>query len=588
MKILLTSLNSKFIHTNLAIRYFEAVLSPEIECEVIEYTINQRVEKITVDILKKEFDLLAFSAYIWKIEESLKVASVIKKARPEVKIIFGGPEASYDVKTFLEENDFVDFLLSGEGEESILELIKALQSNGDLDIRGLSYREGDQLTINDEIRLVEDLNIIPSPYKFLLDKYKVKGDDPYLSLKKEFENRIVYYESSRGCPFNCYFCLSSTIKKTRFFNIGRVKDDLLLLIKAGVGQVKFIDRTFNAKKEIFYDLLNFLIEKDNGNINFHFEIVASLLDYEQIDFLSRARKDLFQFEIGVQSTNEETILSVGRKAEFDKISKVVKKLDEGGNIHQHLDLIAGLPYEGYDRFLKSFDDVYELGAEKIQLGFLKLLKGSPIRALKDKYGYVFTDYPPYEVISNKFITYKEIIKLKEIEETVEIYLTDSRFKKTLSYAIEKVDRASKFFEEFTKYRVQKGYADNPLSLEKHYTILKDFLNKKYPEDSYINSLIIFDFLTNTRNTKTPKGLEFETVSYQATHDTLREIINKEIFSFSKGDRVKEEVKFSRIVKFSPSLKEKDIKGEYILFKRVDKKIEYYDVTEIVEGLNECD
>lgn len=576
MKILLTSLNSKFIHTNLAIRYLKSMVHEYVECKILEFTINQRIEKITYKLLKEDYDILGFSTYIWNIEESLKVASNIKKAKPNIKIIFGGPEVSYDVKNFLKDNPFVDFVISGEGEEVFKEFILLVKNKLSYsNLKGLSYRHNEDFVINDELRIVENLNIIPSPYQTI-----IKKDD----LKKEFENKIIYYESSRGCPFNCGFCLSSTIKKTRYFALDRVKQDIKLFLNLKVKQVKFIDRTFNANKVHFYDILQFIKDNDNGITNFHFEVVASLMDDECIEFLNDSRKNLFQLEIGVQSTNPESMKAVGRNLEFEKIKYVVKKLDEKGNIHQHLDLIAGLPFEDYNSFAKSFDNVYSIGAEKLQLGFLKLLKGSPLRNNYKVYGYKFTDYPPYEIISNYYMSYLDIIKLKEIEEVVEIYGNENYFSNTLRFILKEDKSPFKFFEQLAEYWVKNKYADILVSRAECYNILFEFLVESGFDIKIIKNLLQLDFILNNTSSKVPSNLKFNMVSNNILHETIKEIKLNKLYDFDVNIKTSEDAKYSVIIKFEPYLESEYISGEYILFYKKNNNVSSYNVDDLVRRL----
>lgn len=578
MKLLLTTLNAKFIHTSLAIRYLAAVAKDFVECEIKEFTINHTVGTIVNSILSSEFDLIGFSTYIWNAEETLKVASTIKKARPDVKIIFGGPEISYDVKEQMQKYPFIDFVIAGEGEEVLKEFLCKIKNGVKIfNIQGLSQRVGEELFINDKLQIVENLNVIPSPYKI---EFENLGRENF---SKVYKNKIVYYEGARGCPFNCKFCLSSTIKKLRYFSLDRIKNDLSILIEAGVGQVKFIDRTFNANKNHFYEIVKHIIENDNGNINFHFEMLASLIDDEMLELFSNVRKGLFQFEIGVQSTNEKTLIEVGRNSDFDKIKKTCKKIISFENIHQHLDLIAGLPFETYERFGKSFDDLYEVGVEKIQLGFLKLLRGSALRENSKNYGYKYTDYPPYEIIANDYLTYKEIIKLKGIEDLCEKYLNENNFKYTLSYIIKKFGSAFKFFETLSEYWASRNYFELAHSKASLYVMLYEFLQIDFSNDEYITSLLRLDFFLNNVNTKTPDELMREDVfSYDTMHGIISELL--ETSELKTKNSVKEIMKSASIKTFKPKLNEKDFSGEYLFFYYDRKKGEkfVFDVSEKME------
>lgn len=512
MKVILSTLNSKFIHSCLSIRYLSKYIEDLTNVEIREYTINQNLDFIASDLYKTNADVIGFATYIWNIEETLEICEVLKMVNPKIKIILGGPEVSYDGESILKKYPFVDYIIYGEGEETFRELIKSMLNyvDGKKGIKGLIERENNNIIINPPRPLIEDLDIIPSPY---------------IEISKEYKNKIVYYESSRGCPFNCKFCLSSTIKGLRLFPIQRVKADLEVLIDSKVKQVKFVDRTFNANKEYAMEIMNFIISKDPKDINFHFEVTAHLLDDEMIEFLSTIKEGLFQFEIGVQSTNIDTIKAIGRTTDFEKLRLVTKKIKSYRNIHQHLDLIAGLPYEGYNTFKKSFNDVYEIGPEKIQLGFLKLLKGSELRIDKDKYNYKFLDKPPYEVLENDFIKYTEMIKLKSIEDLVEKYYNDGYFQNTLEFIIRsQYENPFDFYEDFANYWEIKDYNKVSNSRNRLYEILFLFYKSKaYKDVNLIKELIRFDFIKNNRNARVPHFISRidSSISQSNIHDILK-------------------------------------------------------------------
>jgi len=385
MKALLTTLNSKYIHSALSIRYLKEFCKDIADISLMEFTINQNIDYIAGEIYKRKPDIIGFSTYIWNLEHTLRVCEILKLVNPNIKIILGGPEVSFDSEDIMKENWFIDFIISGEGEIPFRELLLSI-FDGDRDfssVKGLTYREGEEIIKNPPGSLLKNLDMIPSPY---------------VEIDKSLEKKIVYYESSRGCPFNCQFCLSSTIKGVRYFSLERVKEDLQRLMDMKVKQVKFVDRTFNANKKYAMEIMEFIMDKDPEDMNFHFEVTAHLIDEDMLQLIKKAKPGLFQFEIGVQSTNERTIEAIGRTTNFGKLKEICKEIKSYKNIHQHLDLIAGLPYEGYESFKKSFNDVYEIKPEKIQLGFLKLLKGSGLRKEKEKYGFKFLDIPPYEVL----------------------------------------------------------------------------------------------------------------------------------------------------------------------------------------------
>ena len=471
MKILLTTLNSKFIHTNLAIRYLRESVKDLVKVDVREYTINNQLDYILKDIYKHDYDVVLFSTYIWNIYDIVKLCENLKKVKPEIKIGLGGPEVTYDSENAMEKYEFLDYILCGEGELVFRDLVMYLQGNKNIeDVEGIVYRNNGEIVVNRPKELLQNLDEIPSPYENL---------DP-----KEYENRIVYYETSRGCPFNCQYCLSSAIKGLRYFSIDRVKRDLKNLIDARVSQIKFIDRTFNANKKFAKEIMEFLMENDNGYTTYHFEVTAHLLDDDMLEFLKDCKEGLFQFEIGVQTTNQEALDAVGRRDDFEKLSYVVKTIESYQNIHQHLDLIAGLPYEGYDSFEKSFNDVFGLQIEQLQLGFLKMIKGTGMRARAEEFEYEYKDYAPYEVLSNKFISYDEILKLKDIEDILERYYNSNNFSLSVKYIIENYysESAFKFFEEFATYFDEMGYFHLAQGKNQLYSILLDFYKEKIGEN----------------------------------------------------------------------------------------------------------
>lgn len=497
MKILITTLNSKFIHTSLSIRYLESFVKddfPDIEME--EYTINQNIDYIAGEIFKKGLDIVAFSCYIWNIDNILQISEVLKIVNPNIRIILGGPEVSFDGEELIRKNSFIDFIIYGEGEETFKELLLSLRNkdNNLKSIKGLIFKDEKKVYVNEPRPLIQDLDIIPSPYDSNL------GD---------FKNRIVYFESSRGCPFNCRFCLSSTIKGVRFFSIDRVKIDLKKLIDAEVKQVKFVDRTFNAKKEYALEIMNFIIAQNVKNINFHFEVTAHLLDDDILNFLENVPEGLFQFEIGVQSTNPITLEAIDRKTNTERLMEVVKKIKSFDNIHQHLDLIAGLPYEDVNSFKKSFNDIYALRPEKLQLGFLKLLKGSELRYKKDLYGYKFLDKPPYEVLESNYVNYSEMLKLKGIEDLVEKYANEMYFENSICYIIDNFyETPFDFFERFAKYWEREDLSSKAHSRIELYRILLEFYNCnvcKYTE--LFRDIIRFDFIYNSKSPTIPKFMK---------------------------------------------------------------------------------
>lgn len=568
LTIQLVTLNSKYIHSSIAIRYLREMVSDICECTINEFTINQSLELIFRSILSQKFDVIGFSTYIWNVEESLKIASSIREVRPDAIIFFGGPEVSYDSIDFLEQNTFVDYVISGEGEECFRQMVQNISEGQELSsIPGLIYR-GEDGIVSSPLQIVSDLNVIPSPYQEAYKRAQIEYPDvdPLQVLRKEYENKIVYYESSRGCPYGCRFCLSSTIHSLRFFDLERVKKDLDILLSIGVSQIKFIDRSFNVNKPFASEIIRYIVDHDDGKINVHFEVNAHLLDDEIFSLLKPVRKDLFQFEIGVQSTNPNTIQAIGRTTDFDQLRHSVEVINSFGNIHQHLDLIAGLPFEGYLSFKKSFNDVYAMGAEKVQLGFLKLLKGSGLREESEKYGYKYTAYPPYEVLSNHFMTYEELIRLKQLEQVCEIYMNENLFRHTLDNVVPHFESPFTFFEKLADYWVKMGYSELSFSRADHYEKLNEFLLQLDLEDqSYLN-LLRLDFLLQNKSTKMPESIRGTMLVGQPLHDLLR---MKEVVTMlgieEKG--IKQVIKFVEVHHFTPPVYSGSIQGEYLLFHR---------------------
>ena len=589
MKIILTTLNSKFIHSSLSIRYLKAY-AENIPIEIMEFTINQNLDYIVGEIYKKKPDVIGFSTYIWNREETLKICEAIKIIAPSIKIILGGPEVSFDGEKILKDNWFIDFIIYGEGEVSFKELIERIIA-GEIefsDINGLIFRKGENIIKNPPRELIENLDSIPSPYRDLNDNFK---------------DKIVYFESSRGCPFNCKFCLSSTIKGVRYFNIDRVKEDLGILIDANVGQVKFVDRTFNANKKYAMEIMEFIMEKDPKDINFHFEVTAHLLDEEMLDFISKAKEGLFQFEIGVQSTNEKTLNAIGRTTNIDKLKSVTKKIKSFKNIHQHLDLIVGLPYEDYNSFKNSFNEVYELKPEKIQLGFLKLLKGSGLRRESEKYGMKFLDKPPYEILATNWIDYSEVLRLKGIEDLVEKYYNEGYFEHSIEYIIKNHYKTPfDFFEDFLDYWESKKYHTISHSRNKLYKILIDFYKYKEYEDSWVlNEIIKYDYIYNHKNPYLPRSINRtgEKFIQKNKHNILKDekVLNNYLKHY-KDMFTKEVIKRVHIEKFEIDIFklfnndyrfEEDIKKtSYILFDYKDRVINRSYVYDITDDIKESE
>ena len=496
MKILLTTLNSKFIHTCLSIRYLKAYCKEDFPGIYIEeYTINQNTDYIAREIYKKSPDIIAFSSYIWNMEETLEIAEILKTVSPDIKIILGGPEVTYNGEDVLRDHNFIDYIIYGEGEESLKDLLETIEDDKDMSlVEGIVYREGLNICKNKSRPLIQDLDSIPSPF-----------DDDISS----FKNKIAYFESSRGCPFNCQFCLSSSIKGVRFFSLERAKSDLKKLIDIGVDQIKFVDRTFNAKKGYAMEIMNFIRAQNTKGINFHFEVTAHLIDDDMLDFLETVEEGLFQFEVGVQSTNADTLEVIDRTTDFEKLSRVVRRINSFNNIHLHLDLIAGLPFEGYESFRKSFNDVYNLEPHKLQLGFLKLLRGSGLWDMTEEYGFKIIDKAPYEILETKYLSFGEISRLKNIEDLVEKYGNEHYFKTTIDYIIDNYfETPFDFFEKFGEFWEYKEYHTVSHSRRALYQILYKFISSELDIDKLlVANLIKYDFLQNNKTATLPKFLQ---------------------------------------------------------------------------------
>ncbi len=467
MKILLCAVNAKYIHSNLAVYSIRANAKEyRDQIELGEYTINQHVEDILQDIYQKKPDVLAFSCYIWNIRQIRELVREFRKVLPGIPIWLGGPEASYDAKGLLEKYPEVTGILVGEGEESFYELCRYYDGKNEslAQIPGLAYREKDEIVVKPHA-LIADFSSLAFAYEDFED----------------FEHKIIYYESSRGCPYSCSYCLSSIDKGVRFRDLDLVKEELQKFIDAKVPQVKFVDRTFNCKPSHAMEIWSFLHEHDNGVTNFHFEVAADLITEEEMELFAKMRKGLIQLEIGVQSTNEKTICEIRRKMDFAKVSELVTRIKNMGNIHQHLDLIAGLPEEDYESFGKSFDDVFALRPEQLQLGFLKVLKGSYMYENRKAYGLVYRSEPPYEVLATNWMSYDEMIRLKGIEQMVELYYNSHQYDRTLEAVFEGEASAFRFFESLGDDYREKGYHLMNHSRKEKYYILKNFLERRYPE-----------------------------------------------------------------------------------------------------------
>ncbi len=488
MNIIISTLNAKYIHTNLAMRYIKAYAEPEFDIEMVEYTIKDPILHVVTDLHQKKPDVILFSCYIWNVEQTLEIITLLKKVLPDVIAIVGGPEVSYDLKELLEAVPAIDFIVTGEGEATVKHLLSSIEGNQQYDtVEGIAFRKDEDVLITPR-RPYIDLNTIPSPFRF-------PEDIPNLS------KRIAYVETSRGCPFSCQFCLSSIEFGIRYFDIERMKDELRFLMKNGARVIKFLDRTFNINRKYALEMFQFLIDEHEPGTVFQFEITADIMRPEVIDFLNEhAPAGLFRFEIGVQSTNDETNILVNRKQNFKKLSHIVKLIKDGGKIDQHLDLIAGLPEEDYQSFRKTFNDVFALEPEELQLGFLKMLRGTGVRQRADEHDYVFMDKPPYEILQNNVLSFYDVTRIKQVEDVLEKYWNDHRMDYTILYLIHySFETPFDFFQQFGTFWEEKGWQRIGHQLEDLFNRLYDFLQDKKVENlDIILALMKLDYLRHQK------------------------------------------------------------------------------------------
>ena len=477
MNILLTAINAKYIHSNLAVYSLRAYAAGKCErykeeIGIAEYTINQPLDQILMDLYKRKPEVLCFSCYLWNIEYVEQLVAELGKIMPQTDIWLGGPEVSYHASHMLEQFPQVYGIMRGEGEETFLELTEFYHNNSGKsleqcekvqrlkEIVGITFRDGEEI-IETADRSVMDLSKVPFVYEDL----------------DVFKNKIIYYESSRGCPFSCSYCLSSIDKCLRFRDLELVKKELQFFIDHEIPQVKFVDRTFNCKHSHSMEIWSYIKEHDKGKTNFHFEVAADLLNEEELNLISTMRPGLIQLEIGVQSTNEQTIKEIHRTMKFSQVTEVVNRVHAAKNIHQHLDLIAGLPFEDYNSFHKSFCDVYALKPEQLQLGFLKVLKGSYMEEKTKDYELLYQNRPPYEVLSTKWLPYSDVIRLKGLEEMVEVYYNSRQFEHTIELLEQVFGDAFVMFEEMSNYYEEHGYYGVNHNRVARYEILYAFIKE---------------------------------------------------------------------------------------------------------------
>ncbi|MEC1524731.1 B12-binding domain-containing radical SAM protein [Neobacillus niacini] len=486
MNVICSTLNAKYIHTNLAIRYLKAYAAPEFNIQLKEYTIKDPAMNIVSDLYQQKPTVIGFSCYIWNIEETIKVVTMLKKIDPSIQIVLGGPEVTYDTVEWMEKLPGVDFIIIGEGEHSFKQLLTEMTGEGQYrNVPGIAYRENGQVRVTPQMNKL-DLKELPSPYRF-------PEDTAHLG------KRVTYIETSRGCPFSCQFCLSSIEVGVRYFDREKIKNDIRYLMDNGAKTIKFVDRTFNISRSYAMEMFRFLIDEHLPGTVFQFEITADIMRPEVIEFLNKeAPTGLFRFEIGVQSTNDYTNELVMRKQNFEKLTRTVTLVKDGGKIDQHLDLIAGLPEEDYASFRKTFNDVFELRPEELQLGFLKMLRGTGLRLRAEDHDYIYMDQSPYEILGNNVLPFHDILRIKQVEDVLEKYWNDHRMNHTIEYLVTNVFPSPfDFFQEFGTYWDEQGWSRIGHQLEDLFRRLFSFLESKPASDiDIIAGLMKYDYLIN--------------------------------------------------------------------------------------------
>lgn len=559
-KFTLIALNSKFIHSNLALRYIKSYLKKDnVNINILEFSINDSFDNVLKKIYLSNSGVICFSCYIWNREFVMKLGRSIKKIMPDSIIVLGGPEVSYDVEYTMSENPWIDYIIFGEGEKTFSELVTYLESgSGDIQhINGLVYNDNGIVKLNKPRSPITNLDEIPFPY-----------DD-----FNDLDNKIIYYETSRGCPFKCQYCLSSLEPGVRYFSLEKVYKDIDIFIDASVKQVKLVDRTFNCNKDRCIKIMDYILSK-NGNTNFHFEISGKLIDSDFLNIVKKAPKGIFQFEIGVQSTNNDTLDAISRMESFKDIKCNISKLIDIGNCHIHLDLIAGLPHEDIKSFEKSFNDVYSLRPQMLQLGFLKLLRGSKLRLDAEKYVIFYNDHPPYEVLSTEYMSYQDILDLKTIENLVETFYNSGRFNESLSYLMKKhYINAFQFFKSLGVYYTDKDIFDKSIKTSYHYELLYNFVSENIGISPLFNELLKFDYF-KSMGSNMPKCI------HRFDHSTIKISVN----SFLKSEKninnyfpelqfmdVRQKLKYIRFEVFEIDILGDLRQGRHILFSTKNPK-----------------
>lgn len=547
MKILLTAVNAKYIHSNLAIYSLRAYAEQYKEhIELAEFTINNYVDDILMGIYEKKPDIIAFSCYIWNINLILETAMELRKVLPDAKIWLGGPEVTYEAHKVLEKYEFIDGIMVGEGEKTFLSLCEYYvdQTTALEDMKGISYRNSAHIGVKNAMdgSFGEITEAIPQDPMNMDDIPFVYED------MEQFKNKIIYYETSRGCPYSCSYCLSSIDKRVRIRSTELVKKELKFFIDHEVPQVKFVDRTFNCNRKHTMEILKFIKEYDKGITNFHFEVSADILNEEEIEMFNSLRPGLVQLEIGVQSTNVKTVEEIRRKMDFNKLSEIVKKIYAPRNIHQHLDLIVGLPYEDLSSFQKSFDDVYALKPDQFQVGFLKVLSGSYMVEQSSEHGIVYKSYAPYEVLYTKYITYDEVLLLKRVTEMVEIYYNSMQFTSSIQFLEHFFERPYQLYESLADFYVSKGiYGMSQSRLNRYYLLLEFFeqLKQTSTEDvEAFKEILLYDLYLREKLKSRPTF---------AKDTLLSKAVMKEVLE--KNQDVTRDVKLYHIESFGIDMKQ---------------------------------
>ncbi|WP_455717542.1 B12-binding domain-containing radical SAM protein [Anaerosporobacter sp.] len=573
MKVLLTAINAKYIHSNLAVYCLKSYAKKyEDYIELAEFTINHYTDYIIQEIYKRKPDVLALSCYIWNIEMVEDVAAELHKLLPNMEIWLGGPEVSYDAEERMERLPYLTGIMVGEGEETFLQLMEHyVDGQGKLeDIKGIAYREnisqGGEVKLNQH-REQLDLSTVPFPYENI----------------EEFKNKIIYYESSRGCPYSCSYCLSSIDKKVRLRNIDLVLRELKVFLDNKVPQVKFVDRTFNCNRAHSLAIWRFIHENDNGITNFHFEISADILTEDELEVLSSMRQGLVQLEIGVQSTNDETIHAINRKMDLDKLRKAVDRVNGGLNIHQHLDLIAGLPYEGYESFRTSFNEVYSMRPNQLQLGFLKVLKGSAMHEFSKQGCITYKNHAPYEVLFTDWLSYDEVLQLKQVEDMVEVYHNSGQFMYSIQYLEHFFETPFDFYQEIGRFYEEQGLNSMSHTRMSRYEILLRFMrgltqSEKMSENighifdsNVLEAILLYDLYLRENLKSKPDFLSSKEVEREIFHHFFVEESVKSYLQGYEDYTGKQISRLAHMEKFTYDIVESARTGqavereEYILF-----------------------